>query len=196
MILSVSDQVIVFLWTTVCGMAAAFIYDLFRIFRKAIKTGNLMTIVQDLLYWIIIAVIMSVTIFYSNDGELRGFLFLGALIGAVLYAMMFSRIVMSSSMFIIKVTVKTVRFIAYVVSYPFRIILRLLAIPARKIVKLCAAGIRKAKGSIRAAKERAREERAKRAAESRKKRTKRTRPGKGKRKSTFFKRFRTAKKDF
>jgi spore cortex biosynthesis protein YabQ len=164
MILSVSDQVIVFLWTTVCGMAAAFIYDLFRIFRKAVKTGSLLTFVQDLLYWIIVAVIMSITVFYSNDGEIRGFLFLGAVIGAVLYAMMFSRIIMDSSLFIIRVTVRIIRFISFIVSYPFRLMLKLLAIPARKLADVTAAEIRKARDIRKVNAERARAERAKRAA--------------------------------
>src|SRR5690606_25064669 len=41
MLLSVSEQVIDFLWATASGMAIAFIYDLFRIFRKAVKTGSI-----------------------------------------------------------------------------------------------------------------------------------------------------------
>ncbi|NLK87123.1 MAG: spore cortex biosynthesis protein YabQ [Clostridiaceae bacterium] len=164
MILSVSEQVIVFLWTTVCGMAAAFVYDLFRIFRKAVKTGSLVTFVQDVLYWLIVAVIMSITVFYSNDGELRGFLFLGAFIGAVLYALMFSRVIMSSSLFIIKVTVKTIKIISFIVSYPFRMLLRLIAIPARKLAEISASEIRKAREKSRANKERARAEKAIRAA--------------------------------
>ena len=77
MILSISEQVIVFLWTTVCGMIIAFVYDIFRIFRKAVKTGSLVTFVQDLLFWLIACIIMFLSIFQSNDGELRGFLFLG-----------------------------------------------------------------------------------------------------------------------
>ncbi len=150
MILSISDQVIVFLWSVVCGAAIAFVYDLFRIFRKAIKTGSLVTFVQDVLYWLITSVIMFLTSYYSNDGELRGFLFLGALIGAVLYALMFSRLIMGSSLFIIRVTVKIVRFISFVVSYPFRMVFRLLVIPTRKLAKVCARELRRARDNSRA----------------------------------------------
>ena len=125
MILSVSNQVIAFLWTTVCGMAVAFVYDLFRIIRKAVKTGNMVTYVQDLLYWLITAIIMFMTIYYSNDGELRGFLFLGAFIGVILYGLLFSRIIMSSSLFIIGIVVRIVKLILFVVSYPIRMMIRL-----------------------------------------------------------------------
>jgi spore cortex biosynthesis protein YabQ len=160
MILSVSGQVIVFLWTTVCGMAIAFVYDLFRIFRKAVKTGSLVTFVQDVMYWLITAFIMFLTIYYSNDGELRGFLFLGAFIGVVLYALMLSRIIMSSSLFIIRVTVKIVKLISFVVMYPFRLVIKLIAIPVRKLAYMSADAIRRERDRRRANKEKAKIENA------------------------------------
>lgn len=221
MILSVSEQVTVFLWTTVCGMAAAFIYDLFRIFRKAVKTGNLVTFIQDLLYWIIVAVIMSVTIFYSNDGELRGFLFLGTFLGAVLYGLLFSRIIMSSSLLIIRVTVKIIKFVTFVVSYPFKLIIKLLAIPVRKLKKVCVTEIGKAKERSRAYKEKVKEKRranrekatakkksrakegqgkakegSGRAASGKKKEGRKSENGKRHRKRSILKRFGAVKKDF
>lgn len=143
MILSISEQVIVFLWTTVCGMIIAFVYDIFRIFRKAVKTGSLVTFVQDLLFWLIACIIMFLSIFQSNDGELRGFLFLGAFLGAVLYALLLSRAVMGSSLFIINIMVKVVKFLAFVLLYPFRFLLRLMAKPLSAAAKAAARSLRK-----------------------------------------------------
>ena len=126
-------------------MVIAFVYDIFRIIRKAVKTGGLVISVQDLLFWLIACIIMFVSIYYSNDGELRGFLFLGAFLGVVLYAMLFSRIVMGSSLFIINITVKVVRFLAFVLIYPFRLLVKLLAVPVRKAAKAAADSLRKAR---------------------------------------------------
>jgi spore cortex biosynthesis protein YabQ len=129
MILSISEQVIVFLWTTVCGIVIAFIYDLFRVFRKAVKTGGHVIFIQDILFWLIACFIMFISIYHSNDGELRGFLFLGAFLGVVLYALLFSKAVMGSSLFIINIMVKTVKFLVFVILYPFRF---LLGLPAKR----------------------------------------------------------------
>ncbi len=115
MITPVCSQVIIFLYTVAGGAVAALVYDLFRIFRKAVRTGSFVTYVQDLLFWLIVSVIMFLTIFYSNDGELRAYLFIGACIGVVLYALLLSRIVMASSLFIIRI-----------VSWPFKGIIQLL----------------------------------------------------------------------
>jgi spore cortex biosynthesis protein YabQ len=145
MMVSVSSQAYIFLCSIAGGMTIAFLYDIFRIFRKAVKTGNAITYIQDLLYWIIVALIMFLTIYYSNEGELRAYLFIGAFIGAVLYALLLSRIIIGSSLFIIRLIIKILKTIIFVISYPIRFIAGLLAKPAGKIIRKA----RKAAGKVR-----------------------------------------------
>lgn len=147
MIISVSAQAYVFLCTIAGGMAIALVYDIFRIFRKAVKTGSVITYVQDLLYWLIVAAIMFLTIYYSNDGELRAYLFIGTFIGVVLYALLFSRIIMSSSLFIIKMVSYVIKALIFITSYPVRLILRIMAVPAHKLARTARKTIRKARRS-------------------------------------------------
>lgn len=140
-----SSQAYAFLCTIAGGMAIALLYDIFRIFRKTVKTGILAAYIQDLLYWLIVAVIMFMTIYYSNDGELRAYLFLGTFLGVLLYALMFSRIVMGSSMLIIRIAVKLFKFIFLVISYPIRLILRIFSVPAKMLAQKAASLIGKVK---------------------------------------------------
>jgi len=144
MIFPVSRQAYVFLCTVAGGMAIALVYDIFRIIRKAVKTGSLLTYAEDLVYWVIAAAIMLVTIYYSNEGEIRGFLFVGTIIGVVLYSTLFSKFVMGSSLFIINMTIKIVKTVMFVILYPFRFILRILAAPVRKLARLVFNSLRKA----------------------------------------------------
>jgi spore cortex biosynthesis protein YabQ len=154
MIISVSSQAYIFLCSIAGGMAIALVYDFFRIFRKAVKTGSLVTYVQDLLFWLIVAVIMFLTIYYSNDGELRVYLFIGALLGVVLYALLLSRIVMGSSLFIIRMVAKVIKAIIFLITYPARFILRLLKIPARKLARSARKSVSKVRsnGKVRLSK--------------------------------------------
>lgn len=149
MIISVSGQAIVFLYTIAGGMAIALVYDIFRIFRKAIRTGSLVTYAQDLLYWLIVAFIMFLTIYYSNDGELRAYLFIGAFIGVVLYALLFSRVVMGSSLFIIKTVAYVIKALLFIISYPVRLILQVMAVPTRKMIRMARKSIGKARSNGR-----------------------------------------------
>jgi len=147
MINLVSAQSYIFLCTIVGGMAIALVYDIFRLFRKAVKTGSLITYIQDLLFWLIVALIMFLTIYYSNDGELRAYLFIGAFIGVILYALLFSRIIMGSSLFIIKTMAKVIKALIFIISYPVRLILQFMMVPARKLARIVRKSIKKARSS-------------------------------------------------
>lgn len=125
-------------------MAIALVYDIFRIIRKAVRTGSLLTYAEDLAYWIIAAAIMLLTIYYSNEGEIRGFLFIGTIIGVVLYSSLLSKYVIGSSLFIINITKKIVKAVLFVVIYPFRFILKILEAPLRKLAKAASQSLRKA----------------------------------------------------
>jgi spore cortex biosynthesis protein YabQ len=149
MIVSVSSQVYVFFCTVIGGMAIALVYDFFRIFRKAVKTGGFVTYIQDLIYWIVTAVIMFLTFYYSNDGELRVYLFIGAFIGVVMYSLLLSKAIMSASLFIIKIVTLVIKALIFIISYPIRLIWKILAVPLRKLVRIAAKSVKKTRSSGR-----------------------------------------------
>ena len=133
--ISVGSQAQIFLHSVIGGMIIAFIYDAFRIKRRAVKTSALVTYIEDIIYWIIVSIIMFAVVYYSNEGEIRGYLFLGTILGAILYALLLSRVVMNSALFIIKIVCRVFSSIWMVVSYPFKLIFKLFAIPARFLAK-------------------------------------------------------------
>lgn len=146
MSVTVNSQAYIFLCTVFGGMVIGLVYDIFRIKRRAFKTGVTLTFVEDLLFWVIVAVVMFTTVYYSNEGELRSYLFLGTLLGIILYALLLSKFIMNSSMFIINVLGKIIKAIWFIISYPVKIILRLLAIPVKassKYLKKSAHSIRR-----------------------------------------------------
>lgn len=145
----ISFQVYAFLCAVAGGMAIALLYDIFRIIRRTVRAGILAAYVQDLLYWMIVSVIMFVAIYHGNDGELRAYLFLGAFMGVLLYALIFSRIVMESSMFVIRMAVKLFKLIILIALYPIRLILRIFSPPARILARKSAMFMRKLKRGSR-----------------------------------------------
>ena len=142
MTISVSTQAFTFLCSVIGGIAIALIYDIFRIKRKAFKTGRFMTYVEDLLFWLLVAIVMFTMVYYSNEGELRSYLFIGTLIGVVLYALLLSKPVMNSSLFIINILRKIFKTVYSIVSYPFKLLFRLLAIPLRISRRLAGKSLR------------------------------------------------------
>lgn len=130
---SVNNEGYIFLTCVLGGMIIAFIYDIFRIRRKAIKAGNLIVYFEDFIYWIIVALVMFGVVYYSNDGEVRGYLFVGTVIGIILYALLLSRIITSIFIFIIKILYKVILALITAILFPLKILYKIFSIPLRFI---------------------------------------------------------------
>ncbi len=87
----IANQVFVFFWSIVIGAILALIFDFFRISRRKGNTKNWVVYVEDVFYWIIVAVMIIASAFITNDGELRGYMFIGYGIGAIFYLILFSK---------------------------------------------------------------------------------------------------------
>lgn len=129
--ISVSTQAYVFLCSVIGGILIAFVYDLFRIKRKAMKTANLFVYLEDLLYWVVVAVIIFAVVYYSNEGEIRGYVFIGTVLGIILYALLLSKPIMGAALFILHILSVILKFLWKIFSFPFRVLFKLAAIPAR-----------------------------------------------------------------
>ena len=83
------------LYTLVCfiltGVVIGILFDVFRIFRRSFKTSDIITYIHDFLFWILTGVILLFSIFTFNNGELRGYIFIGIIFGIILYILIFSK---------------------------------------------------------------------------------------------------------
>jgi len=116
------EQVYVFLYAILGGAIAAFFYDILRIKRRAVKTNILLVGLEDIIYWLVASVFLFITVYKSNSGEMRGYIFLGNLIGVMLYESLLSKIIIDFSVTFINITKKVIVCIAKILSYPFRFI--------------------------------------------------------------------------
>ena len=74
------------------GIFLAASYDVLRILRGLIRHNAFFINLEDLIYWIYVAVVVFVELYDKNDGRLRGYVFGGLLAGMVIYAASFGRI--------------------------------------------------------------------------------------------------------
>jgi spore cortex biosynthesis protein YabQ len=146
---SISNQAYIFLYSVIGGMLIAFIFDLFRIKRKAIKTSTVMIYVEDFFYWIIAALVMFAIVYLSNDGELRGYIFLGTVIGAALYIVLLSKVVIKISLKLLWLIYVTVKTVWKIISYPVRFLLKVLSVPGMMIYNLISRCLKKARLILR-----------------------------------------------
>lgn len=74
-----------FLWAVYAGVYTAFLYDLLRIFRGAVTHKKGWVAIEDLGFWVYVAVFGLKGMHRLSDGTLRWFAVLGALLGICCY---------------------------------------------------------------------------------------------------------------
>ena len=105
----------------ITGISIGLLFDIFRILRKSFHTADWITYIQDVLFWILAGSMMLFSIFTFNHGEIRSYVFIGILIGVVIYMLAISKLIVKSSVTIIL-------FVKKILSYPIHLI--------EKIVKI------------------------------------------------------------
>ena len=86
------NQAYLFLVFSLTGVAIGILFDSFRILRRTFKTSNIITYIEDVLYWILTGFLILYNIWYFNNGEIRIYMFLGIILGVLIYMSTLSNI--------------------------------------------------------------------------------------------------------
>ena len=89
-----TSELYIFLSFIFIGLIISFLFDVFRILRRVYKTPDFITVIQDIMFWIISGFIILFGIFVLNEGKIRAYIFIGIIIGIMLYVAILSRYVM------------------------------------------------------------------------------------------------------
>lgn len=133
----ISNQASLFLIFTIEGIIIGLIFDIFRILRKSFKTSDVVTYIEDILFWLITGVLILYTIFVFNYGEIRLFMFVGLFLGAMFYMLLISKYVIKISVAIIGLLKKIIALIFKIIIYPFQIIYKILKTIFKKPILFC-----------------------------------------------------------
>lgn len=139
----VTNQAYLFLVFTINGIIIGILFDIFRILRRSFKTTDLITYVEDILFWILTGFILLYSIFTFSNGEIRFYMFLAVFLGCLIYMIMFSK-------YFIKINVKIILIIKNILDktisiiiYPIKIIFKILKKLFFKPIKFITINLRK-----------------------------------------------------
>ena len=110
------NQAYLFLVFSLTGVIIGILFDFFRILRRIIKTSNFITYVEDILFWILTGFLILYSIWYFNNGEIRIYMFLGIILGVLIYMLTLSSI-------LIKIFSKLFRILINMLELPFKTII-------------------------------------------------------------------------
>jgi len=139
----VISQANLFLIFVINGLIIGLLFDVFRILRKSFKTSDLITILQDILFWILTGIIILYSIFVFNNGEIRFFMFIGIFLGAGLYMLLLSKYVIKFSVTIISILKKIISFILKIILFPLQWIYKITKKLIKRPILFCFINIKK-----------------------------------------------------
>ena len=90
-------QISTFFYSLCLGVMFCILYDFFRALRMAIKFSDIVIFFQDIVYFFVISVITFVFLLSLTNGEIRGFVIFGILIGFLVFYFTFSKMLLKFS---------------------------------------------------------------------------------------------------
>lgn len=123
MILNINFQINLFIFSLLSGIMIGIFFDLYRTIRGVNTPGNIVTIVQDLLFWLLISTIVFIFLLYTNYAYVSIYVYLLIFLALGLYLRFFSKyvsyVVTNIFSYVYKVIRFTVKNIYFVVELFF-----------------------------------------------------------------------------
>lgn len=131
------NQAYLFLIFLLNGILIGITFDIFRILRRSFNTPNFITYIEDILFWIISALIVMYSLFVFNNGQFRAYIFVGIFLGIAIYMLFFSKIIINISVKIILFIKKIVLFCLKIITYPVNLVYKFIkTILIKPIIKI------------------------------------------------------------
>ena len=121
----INNQAQLFLVFIINGIIIGILFDFFRILRKSFKTKDLVTYIEDFIFWILTGFSILFTLFKFNNGEIRLYMFLAIAIGVLLYMLIFSSYIIKINVSIIIFLKNFIRKILFYIFIPIKLILNI-----------------------------------------------------------------------
>lgn len=139
----ITNQAYLFLIFIINGIVIGLLFDFFRILRKAFNTKDIITYIEDIVFWILTGITILYSIFIFNNGEIRLFMFLAILFGVIVYMIFISSHVIKVNLLIINFFKKMITKILKVIYIPIEFICKLIKKIFIKPIHFCIINIRK-----------------------------------------------------
>lgn len=116
------NQAYLFLIFTLNGIYIGLIFDFFRILRKVFMTKNLITNIEDILFWILTGLSIVFCMYKFTNGTIRLFMFLGLIFGFSLYLLILSNVIIKISTTVILIIKRTIKKTIKLLIIPLKIL--------------------------------------------------------------------------
>lgn len=123
MVISISQQFRLVVFSLVAGLITGVLFDSYRLIRGFSNLNKIVTFIEDTLFWIFTSVVVFVFLLYTNYAYIGMYVYMCIGIGVYLYIKLVSKFFMRSQYKILKVVGKVLRVSRNLILYPFQFII-------------------------------------------------------------------------
>lgn len=105
------------------GLLVGIFFDLYRLFRGVKNPNKYITFLEDILFWILSAILVFIFLLYNNYAYIGLYVYLFIGLGLYLYIMFISKFFISVQSVVFKNVFKSCRIFVNNIFYPFRILI-------------------------------------------------------------------------
>lgn len=108
----------------ILGILTGFIFDFFRALRKTVKTNNIITYIEDIIFFVIIGIMFLKSIIIFSSGELRFYVFIAVFLGIIIYILTIGNLCAIIFKVILNVLKKFLLYFIRILKIPIKILKR------------------------------------------------------------------------
>lgn len=131
--MDMGNQILTFATMIGVGLFLGLLFDMYRVSLGKRRQNRILIWTMDLLYWLVCVLVVFFALLFTNGGELRFYIFIGLVSGALFYYRLLSRYVIAFLMKVLVFFAACIRLIKQVVCFvflkPARFMGRMMAIP-------------------------------------------------------------------
>lgn len=133
---NIKVQFYIFLTSLYGGLIAGLAYDIYRATRHYFKPKKIVTTIEDFLFWVGIALIFFYIVSKSNEGGLRGYIFIGFFSGGFIYIKLLSKVFFSLWIRVFDGIILFIKSIANIIILPLKQLEKILSPRIKKIKRI------------------------------------------------------------
>ncbi|MGL4731748.1 MAG: spore cortex biosynthesis protein YabQ [Clostridium sp.] len=123
MLFTMERQLSLFIFSILSGVLIGVLFDIYRIIRGFEHIGQIITLIQDILFWVATGSILFLFMMYTNYAYMNFNVFIYIGLGLFIYMNFVSSTFIDILRHIIQLVSKFIRVCYYILSYPIRICL-------------------------------------------------------------------------
>lgn len=123
MIMSISMQFRLMVFSFAAGIMTGILFDLYRIIRGFSNLNKLVVLIEDILFWIFAGISVFVFLLYTNHAYTDTYVYLWIALGIYLYFKLLSKMFFNMGKVTFKLIGRLIRILVNSMVYPFRFII-------------------------------------------------------------------------